>query len=244
METDELDLNLELRQRILEPALRVEYYTNFLLKIYLSIDIGKDSKSFGNRSSNLPFSSKLILLNDLEILTTEETKPFNLLMEIRNKFMHVYECNSILKACDLAANKNKLLKYYKRDVNDINDGSNVLSDEEHVLQIAYQKLHDHIITILIEKITQRTNHMRYKKMYLDTISSQAITLTNALNNIFKETAELITTEEKTSPDYRLFRSSIIEILTRNQVGSDFLDDLSNKLSFFGEINIEEMIIRK
>lgn len=88
-----MDVNLDLRSRILEYSLLIEKSVNDLLLIFLGISFKKKTRLFGNRQG-ISFKNKIDLLFDLEILSKEENYDFELFMIFRNKFLHDIECNS------------------------------------------------------------------------------------------------------------------------------------------------------
>ena len=90
---NEMEVNLDLRSRILEYSLLIEKSVNDLLLIYLGIYFKKKTRLFDNRPG-ISFKNKIDLLFDLEILSKEENYDFELLMIFRNKFLHDIECNS------------------------------------------------------------------------------------------------------------------------------------------------------
>ena len=88
-----MEVNLDLRSKILEYSLLIEKSINDLLLIFLGIYFNKKTRLFGNRQG-ISFKNKIDLLFDLEILSKKENYDFELLMIFRNKFLHDIECNS------------------------------------------------------------------------------------------------------------------------------------------------------
>ncbi len=87
-------LGFESRNIILETALILEKTTSSFLAELTHIAEPLNSLSFGSSSSSLSFYQKISLLIDLGALNKQDRSKFETFMQIRNKFMHVYEANS------------------------------------------------------------------------------------------------------------------------------------------------------
>lgn len=92
------NLGFENRHIILETSLIIEKATSKFIANLLGIKSPENSLVLGNRNSSLSLSQKIDLLIDLGALTIKDKSKFQAFMEIRNKFMHVYDANSF-NAC-------------------------------------------------------------------------------------------------------------------------------------------------
>ena len=90
----EKQLNIELRSRILEYSLFIESSINDLLLLNLGLFSDKRKTKLFSNKGKISFQNKVDLLNDIGILSNKENSDFELLMIIRNKFMHDIECDS------------------------------------------------------------------------------------------------------------------------------------------------------
>jgi hypothetical protein len=82
------NINIALRSEILEYSLILEDKINELIKFSLGLLIdNEETKSFAFKSS-LSFNNKLDILFDLTTITKDDMLNFQLLMIIRNRFLH------------------------------------------------------------------------------------------------------------------------------------------------------------
>lgn len=103
----------EIRSRVIDDAVKVEWLINSLLSTLLGID--KDtSKSFGNKSGSLSFYSKVNLLLDLQIMKNGYKDKILAFSEIRNQFAHNYSIQEFIDSPKEL--KNKLIKWYGDNV--------------------------------------------------------------------------------------------------------------------------------
>lgn len=125
------EINLPLRQKVLEIALQIEDAVSKLILAYLNIE-KEETKTLGNKSSSLSFKSKIDLLHDLDVIKKQEYDELLLLMEFRNKFLHSLECNSFMNAISmLSGGQGKQLAKYSNTNSD---------DEEYFYLNAYGNL--------------------------------------------------------------------------------------------------------
>ncbi|MEO7315495.1 MAG: hypothetical protein ABIW47_09930 [Ginsengibacter sp.] len=134
-------LNIELRSRILEYSLLIEVFINDLLLLNLGIyDENIKTRLFSNKGK-ISFQNKIDLLYDIEVLSKEENSEFELLMIVRNKFMHDIECDSFhtfLNQLD-----NGIVNRFKRF---LEEGQSI-SDEEACRKASYRLFQKNIETI-------------------------------------------------------------------------------------------------
>lgn len=111
-------LNIELRGIVLQISLRNEDVANEIMKVLLRI-VKSNTKTLSNKSSSLSYKNKIDLLYDLLDLTDLQYNHLVKAMEIRNQFMHNYECASFAKLQEFNPDLTKYLK--KHFPNEIND---------------------------------------------------------------------------------------------------------------------------
>ena len=137
----EKQLNIELRSRILEYSLFIESLINDLLLLNLGIYDEKEKTKLFNNKGKISFQNKIDLLHDIEVLSNKENSEFNLLMIIRNKFMHDIECDSfhtLLNQLD-----NGIVNRFKKFLVE----GQLISDEEACKKAGYRLFQKNIETI-------------------------------------------------------------------------------------------------
>lgn len=75
----------------------------------------ENSRSFGTSSQALSFNAKANLLFDLEKLDKQQREKFQIFLEIRNKFAHLYAIDTFEKCFEQTKNYNRLKKIYGID---------------------------------------------------------------------------------------------------------------------------------
>jgi hypothetical protein len=137
----EKQLNIELRSRILEYSLVIENSINDLLLFNLGLFSDKrETKLFSNKGK-ISFQNKVDLLNDIGVLSKEENSEFELLMIVRNKFMHDIQCDSfhtLLNQLDKG-----IVNRFKRFL----EGGQSIADEEACKKASYKLFQKNIETI-------------------------------------------------------------------------------------------------
>ncbi len=147
-----MDINLKLRSKILEYSLFIENAINDLLKLYLNIDLNKNTRLFSH-NPKITFKNKIDLLYDLEILSKEENFNFELLMIFRNKFLHDIECSSFQDTFKQTDNGIK-----NRFKNFLNYGENL--DDEPACIEAMGKLFKSNLLVLRQKLASRKQRIQ------------------------------------------------------------------------------------
>jgi hypothetical protein len=102
----------------------------------------KKTRLFSNKGK-LTFQSKIDLLFDIEILSKEENSEFELLMNIRNKFLHDLECNSFKILFNENLKDNGLQNRFKKFLEE----GHSISDEEACKKACYRLFQKNIDTI-------------------------------------------------------------------------------------------------
>ena len=136
--------NRNLRLCIIENSIFIEELISRTIGNILTID-WKESKSFGFSSSALSFNQKVQIIQDIKGIDKEIVKKLTCLMNIRNKFAHVYSISSFEELITLSKNgkdiKNALKKWYTNEHPD---------DIEKEYRYYFYFLADDITTFLIE----------------------------------------------------------------------------------------------
>lgn len=153
----EVNKDIPPRTFVIEMSVKIEHFLNAIICQLLSIN-PEDSKSFGNTSQSLSFNTKANLLLDLNYLDKEHTKKFQIFMEVRNKFAHVYSVDTFEKCFALTKNYNHLKKQFEID----EDGDNLEEDMTYMfislsmdLANTLSELRDRIYKEMAVKYTQR-----------------------------------------------------------------------------------------
>lgn len=178
-----MDINLELRSEILECSLHMEKEVNNLILLFLGINPdNRKIKVFGNKSGNISFRNKIDLLTDLKVLSDEENFDFNLLMEYRNKFLHVADCNSFKNAFELlgSGQKSKLTKF-------IEEGGSI--DNEKDCLSAFKSLFLKNLRVLLDKIESKKRIIAFKAEIIDNFKEQSLLHVDFFFDLIKEIKE-------------------------------------------------------
>lgn len=137
----EKQLNIELRSRILEYSLFIEKIINDLVLLNLGIYDEKAKTRLFSNKGKISFQNKIDLLYDIEVLSKEENSEFELLMIVRNKFMHDIECDSfhtLLNQLDKG-----IVNRFKKFL----ENGQLISDEEACIKASYRLFQKNIQTI-------------------------------------------------------------------------------------------------
>ncbi len=151
--------NNELAPRtfVVEMSVKIEHLLNVIISRLLGVN-PDNTRSFGTSSYALSFNAKANLLLDLNYLTKEQGIKFQLFMEVRNKFAHVYSVDTFEKCFALTKNYNQLKKLFGID----KDGESQEKDMEYMfislsLDIAktLKEIGEKIYSEMAVKYTQR-----------------------------------------------------------------------------------------
>ncbi len=138
----EAQLNIELRSRILEYSLVIENSINDLLLLNLGLYGDKRKTKLFSNKGKISFQNKIDLLDDIGVLSREENSEFELLMNIRNKFLHDLECNSFKILFDNLKDKGIQNRFKKF----LEEGQSI-SDEEACKSACYKIFKTNLGTI-------------------------------------------------------------------------------------------------
>ena len=142
--------NISPRTFVIEMSVKIEHLLNLIIANLLFIN-PENSRSFGTTSQALSFNAKANLLFDLERLDKQQREKFQIFMEIRNKFAHLYAIDTFEKCFEQTKNYNRLKKIYEID----EDGESLEEDMETMFSV---------LSIDIAKLITEIKDNLYKEM--------------------------------------------------------------------------------
>lgn len=184
------NINLETRTNVLKYSLEIENHINALLLGHLGITDKQKTKNFGNKAG-ISFKSKIDLLHDIEVLTSEEHKDLELLMNFRNKFLHDIDSTSftyILKNIDSGI-KNRFLKFLESDIN----------PKEEDYETACRNLHLHNLKVIGEKYKERRESITGRTNYLTSLYDSYLSLSELSSNFAQEVMVIVENSDLENP---------------------------------------------
>lgn len=229
-------LNIELRSRILEYSLFIESSINDLLLLNLGIYNEKEKTKLFNNKGKISFQNKIDLLYDIEILSKDENSEFELLMVIRNKFMHDIECDSFHTLL------NQLDKgIVNRFKNFLEDGQ-LISDEEACKKACYSLFKKNIETIKKKNSANRKSIENKNKLF-QVQNEQIIYYTDFIQELLNEVSIVTENAELENPKVTILGEEILKILkksvqklnseSRTNIYEEFFNSNENIKAVFG-----------
>jgi len=202
-------MNLELRKEILECSLHMEKEINNLIFLFLGFySENCKTRVFGDKSGNISFKNKIDLLFDLKILSNEENSDFNLLMTFRNKFLHVYDCDSFSYAFKLLGNgQKKELKKFLEDDESIDNEVNCLS--------AFKRLFLKNFKVLKDKIEIKKQLIAQKAEFVQNFKQQSLLQVDFFFDLIKEINENLVKSDLNDEKVQKVAEQITEICKRH-----------------------------
>lgn len=198
--------DMENRVAVLHGSLPVEKTVTSLLMSYFGVG-GIDKKVFRYNSGELSFALKLKMLRDIKVLTSQEFKPFELLSEIRNTFLHNYDCNTFISAIDGSERKNYFIKEFANS-----DISNV----ELRYKTGYGALAVKCMQICLEKITWKEEQDKNQSETFKAIIDHHNLLSKLNVDLIKKIRPLIAAVPGESTEISLLKQEIGSIIDRGQ----------------------------
>jgi hypothetical protein len=108
------NLNILPRTFVIEMSVKIEHLLNQIIANLLFVK-PENSRSFGTTSQALSFNAKANLLFDLDKLDKQQREKFQIFMEIRNKFAHLYSIDTFEKCFEQTKKYNQIKKIYGID---------------------------------------------------------------------------------------------------------------------------------
>lgn len=201
----EAQLNIEVRSRILEYSLVIENLINDLLLMNLGIYNEKEKTKLFSNKGKLTFQNKIDLLFDIEVLSKIENSEFELLMNIRNKFLHDIDCSSfqiLLQQLD-----NGIVNRFKKF---LEEGQSI-SDEEACKSACYKIFKTNLGTI--KKKIQLNKAAKEKKNKLFQVQNeQIIYYIDFISDLLNKISTATENAELENPKVASLGTEILQIL--------------------------------
>ncbi|ATN07348.1 hypothetical protein CRN76_19100 [Chryseobacterium indologenes] len=203
-----MDINLELRSKIIHCSLNVENAINELLLKYLLITDKSKTKNFGNKAG-ISFKNKIDLLYDIDVFDKDELYIVELLMVFRNKFLHDIKYSSFtLLLDDLDSSvRNKFIKLFL----------NGNGEKEEDYEMGFMNLYKKVVEIINSKTEEINSHsnkkidfLKFQNHFLNTLLIESLSLSGDLNkmileikdNVLKEQIQKRIAEFETKANYK------------------------------------------
>lgn len=222
----EVQLNIEVRSRILEYSLIIEKLINDLLLLNLGIYDGKDKTRLFSNKGKLTFQNKIDLLFDIEVLSKIENSEFELLMNVRNKFLHDMDCSSfqiLLQQLD-----NGIVNRFKVF---IEKGKSI--DDEKACEQACYKLFQKNIKTIKEIIRKNTASRKLKSNLVQVQNEQIIYYIDFIQELLNKVSIATENAELENSKVAVFGAEIFQILQesyqklKNQPNSNVYEEFFN-----------------
>ncbi len=232
----EAQLNIEVRSRILEYSLFIEGSINDLLLLNLGIYNEKEKTRLFSNKGKLTFQNKIDLLFDIEVLSKEENSEFELLMNIRNKFLHDIDCSSfknLLQQLD-----NGIVNRFKKFI----ENDNSINDEEACKKACYKLFQKNIDTIK-KKVSVNKESIEIKYKLFQQQNQQLLFYIDTVHNLLEKVSIATENSELKNPKVAILGEEILNILQETQRkldtetkkidGKTFFSSNENMKSLFG-----------
>lgn len=230
-------LNIELRGKILEYSLILESLINNLLLLNLRIYDEKNTTRLFSNKGKLTFQNKIDLLFDIEVLSKEENLEFELLMNIRNKFMHDIECDSfqtLLKQLD-----NGIINRFKKFL----EQSQSISDEKDCIEACHRLFRKNIDTIKKKiSVNKKTTESKYKLFEVQ--NKQIIYYMDFISDLMNKISITTENSELENPKVAFLGEEILKILeesviklnqdTKQDIYEEFFNSEEHLKAIFGK----------
>lgn len=234
----EAQLNIEVRSRILEYSLFIEGSINDLLLLNLGIYNEKEKTRLFSNKGKLTFQNKIDLLFDIEVLSKEENSEFELLMNIRNKFLHDLECNSFNILFNEKIKDNGLQNRFKKF---LEEGQSI-SDEEACKKACYSLFQKNIDTIK-KKNSENIKSIENKNKLFQVQNEQIIYYIDFIQELLNKVSIATENAELENPKVAILGEYILKILeesvqklnseSRTNIYEEFFNSNENIKAAFG-----------
>lgn len=232
----EAQLNIEVRSRILEYSLLIEGSINDLLLLNLGIYNEKEKTRLFSNKGKLTFQNKIDLLYDIEVLSKIENSEFELLMNIRNKFLHDMDCSSfqiLIQQLD-----NGIVNRFKGFI----EKGKSIDDEKDCEQACYKLFKKNIKTIK-EIIRKNTASRKIKSNLVQVQNKQIIYYIDFIQELLNKVSIATENAELENPKVAILGEEILKILkesvpklnseSRTNIYEEFFNSNENIKVVFG-----------
>lgn len=221
----EAQLNIDVRSRILEYSLLIEGSINDLLLLNLGIYNEKEKTRLFSNKGKLTFQNKIDLLFDIGVLSPEENLEFGLLMNIRNKFLHVLDCSSFQNLFQQL--DNGIVNRFKKF---LEEGQSI-SDEEVCKKACYRLFQKNIDTIKKKvSVNRETIELKYKLFQQQ--NQQLLFYIDTLHSLLEKVSIATENSELENPKVAILGEEILKILQETQSKLDTETKKNNDNPFF------------
>lgn len=200
-----MDINIELRAEVLEYSLFIENLINDLLLMNLGIYDDKEKTKLFSNKGKLTFQNKIDLLYDISVLSKDENTEFELLMNIRNKFLHGIDCNSFQVL--LSQFDNGIVNRFKKYLDDEKS-----IDNEDACKKACYKLFQKNIETIKKKISVNTSSKEKKYRLFQLQNEQIIYYIDFIQDFLEKVSIATENSELENPKVAILGLEILHIL--------------------------------
>jgi hypothetical protein len=200
-----VDLNSNLRLEILEYSLFIENLINDLLLTNLEIYGEKEKTRLFNNKGKLTFQNKIDLLFDISVLSKDENGEFELLMNIRNKFLHDIDCNSYQYL--LSQFDNGIVNRFKKY---LDDGKSI--NDEKACKTACYKLFQKNIETIKKKIVANKSSIEKKYKLFQFQNDQIIYYIDFIHDFLEKVSIAAENSKLENPKVAILGEEILNIL--------------------------------
>lgn len=200
-----MDLNSNLRLEILEYSLFIENLINDLLLTNLEIYGEKEKTRLFNNKGKLTFQNKIDLLFDISVLSKDENGEFELLMNIRNKFLHDIDCNSYQYL--LSQFDNGIVNRFKKY---LDDGKSI--NDEKACKTACYKLFQKNIETIKKKIVANKSSIEKKYKLFQFQNDQIIYYIDFIHDFLEKVSIAAENSKLENPKVAILGEEILNIL--------------------------------
>lgn len=224
-----MDINIELRAEVLEYSLFIESLINDLLLMNLGIYDDKEKTKLFSNKGKLTFQNKIDLLYDISVLSKDENLEFELLMNIRNKFLHDLECNSF-QALFSQLDKG-IVNRFKKYLDDEKLISNENACENACNKLFKKNMETIKHKIKANKVIKENTHKFYKLH-----NEQIIFYIDAIHDLLEKVSIATENSELENPKVAILGEKILQVLADavNKLNTD-----SKKVDFEDFFNSKE-----
>lgn len=231
-----MDLNSNLRLEILEYSLFIENLINDLLLMNLGIYGEKEKTKLFNNKGKLTFQNKIDLLYDISVLSKDENGEFELLMNIRNKFLHDIDCNSYQYL--LSQFDNGIVNRFKKYLDD----EKSINDENACKNACYKLFQKNIETIKKKIAANKSSNEKKHKLF-QLQNEQIIYYIDFIHDFLEKVSIATENSELENPKVAILGQEILNILegivsklnseTKRFDYEEFFNSDENMKSLFG-----------